>query len=80
MLDSTRVQIKARKEASGALLNLHQSYLFLKCDLVKMKLENWGKKKKRGGLGPVRGQAARSAPRQLKDGSRKTFSDSEGRS
>lgn len=41
MLDSTRVQIKSRKESSAAILNLHKSYLFLKCDLVKKKLENW---------------------------------------
>lgn len=41
MLNSIRVQIKSRKESSAAILNLHKSYLFLKCDLVKKKLENW---------------------------------------
>lgn len=40
-LKSTRVQIKSRKASSGAILNLHKTYLFLKCDLEKMKLENW---------------------------------------
>lgn len=33
MLNSTRVQIKSRNESSGAALNLHKSYLFLKYDL-----------------------------------------------
>lgn len=50
MLDSTRVQIKPRKESSGAVLNLHKRYLFLKYDLVKMKLENW--KTGKGDWGP----------------------------
>lgn len=69
VLKSTRVQIRPRQESSGAVLNLHKSYLFLKYDLVKMKLENWKRR-----LGPMRGQVTRSAPRQLKDGS-EAFSD-----
>lgn len=41
MMLNSRVQIKSRKESSAEILNLHKTYLFLKCDLVKMKLGNW---------------------------------------
>lgn len=41
MPNSTRAQIPSRKQSSEATLNLHKTYLFLKCDLVNMKVENW---------------------------------------